>query len=372
MSVINFLDIQKINLQHQKEIEAKLIQVYRSGWYVLGNEVKIFESNLQIYLKSRHVIGVANGLDALRLIFRAYIELGFMHPGDEVIVPANTYIASILAITDNQLVPVFVEPYEPTFNLDFNKIEERLTPKTKAILLVHLYGRVCFEEKINQLKDRYGLKIIEDNAQAIGAEWNGKKTGTLGDAAGFSFYPGKNLGALGDGGAVSCNDDEVAATIRTLANYGSSQKYVNQLKGSNSRLDELQASILSIKLKSIDHENNLRRSIANRYLTQIINEQIQLPEMPDDDIEHVWHLFVIRTKHRIELQRYLFDHGIQTLIHYPIPPHKQLAYREFNALSLPVTEGIHEEVLSIPISPVLTNEEVQIVIDVINQFTYVG
>lgn len=365
--MIQFLDIKKINLLHQEEIERKLIDVFRSGWYVLGSEVETFENSLKDYLGSENIIGVANGLDALRLIFKAYIELGLMKAGDEIIVPANTYIASILAISDNHLVPVLVEPSKNTFNLDFELIEKHISVKTKAILLVHLYGRVCFDEKINYLKEKYGLKIIEDNAQAIGAEWNGKKTGTLGDAAGFSFYPGKNLGALGDGGAISANDNALAKKIREIANYGSSKKYVNDCKGVNSRLDEIQAAVLNIKLKYLDGENDKRRIIAQRYLSEIKNELIQLPENPSNEKEHVWHLFVIRTKIRTELQQYLSENGIQTLIHYPIPPHKQKAYPELNKLSLPITEYIHEEVLSLPISPVLSEAEVGDIINFLNQ-----
>jgi dTDP-4-amino-4,6-dideoxygalactose transaminase len=368
MSVINFLDIQKINLQHQAEIEAKLLEVYRSGWYILGNEVQTFESNLQTYLKSPNVIGVANGLDALRLIFRAYIELGYMSKGDEVIVPANTYIASILAITDNELVPVLVEPNADTFNLDPNLIEKHITEKTKAILVVHLYGHSCFDEKLNVLKEKYGLKIIEDNAQAIGAEWNGKKTGTLGDAAGFSFYPGKNLGALGDGGAVSCKDNNLGIVIRALANYGSSKKYNNDWQGLNSRLDEIQAAVLSIKLKYLNSENSRRRDIAKRYVNEITNKKILLPSIPLMQDEHVWHLFVIRCEKRNDLQEYLFINGVETLIHYPIPPHKQKAFLKWNHLSLPITEQIHDEVLSLPISPVMTEEEVSKIVELLNLY----
>ncbi|MEY4571686.1 MAG: hypothetical protein RLZ10_897, partial [Bacteroidota bacterium] len=296
------------------------------------------------------------------------IELGHMKEGDEVIVPANTYIASILAITENRLNPILVEPNPVTFNMDLESIELKITQKTRAILLVHLYGRVCYNDHLSDLKKKYDLKIVEDNAQAIGAEWNGVKTGSLGDAAGFSFYPGKNLGALGDGGAVSCKDDELAKTIRTLANYGSLVKYKNDLKGLNSRLDEIQAAILSIKLKTLDKENEIRRSIAKSYSKYIKNKYIQLPIIPNDNSEHVWHLFVVRTKRRKELQKFLLDHGIETLIHYPIPPHKQLAFNEFNEISLPVTEKIHKEVLSLPISPVLCFEEIDKIIYTLNNF----
>lgn len=365
--MIKFLDLQKINLAYQQEIEERLLQTFRSGWYLLGNEVKTFEHNLKNYLGVEEVIGVANGLDALRLILRGYIEMGVMQPGDEVIVPANTYIASVLAISDNGLVPVLVEPDPLTFNLDISKIEEKITAKTKAVMIVHLYGRVVWSEELLALANKHQLKIIEDNAQAIGAEWNGIKTGNLGDAAGFSFYPGKNLGALGDGGAVSCKDAELAKTIRALANYGSNQKYVNIYKGLNSRLDELQAATLDVKLKYIDAENNRRREIAKRYTSEIKNPDIALPENPDNK-EHVWHLFVIRTSNRDALQNYLTENGVQTLIHYPIPPHKQEAYRELNVLTFPITERIHNEVLSLPISPVMSDEEIMQVINVVNSF----
>lgn len=366
--MIKFLDLQKINLDHQSEIEERILNTFRSGWYLLGNEVKQFEENLKNYLGAKEVIGVANGLDALRLILRAYIEMGVMKPGDEVIVPANTYIASVLAISDNGLVPVFVEPNPLTFNLDLNKIKENITPKTKAIMVVHLYGRVVWSEGLKNLAEKHSLKIIEDNAQAIGAEWNGIKTGNLGDAAGFSFYPGKNLGALGDGGAVSCNDDELGKAIRAIANYGSNQKYVNIYKGLNSRLDEMQAAVLDVKLKYIDEENNRRRTIAERYISEIKNQKITLPEIPADRNEHVWHLFVIRTEEREKLQNYLTENEVQTLIHYPIPPHKQKAYEEYNHMEFSITEKIHNEVLSLPISPVMTGDEVNKVISAINNF----
>ena len=365
---IKFLDLQKINLQYQEEIEAKLLETFRSGWYLLGNEVKNFERNLAEYIGSPNAIGVANGLDALRLIFKAYLELGQMKFGDEVIVPANTYIASLLAITDNRLKPVFAEPAIGNYNVDIAKIESLITPKTKAIMVVHLYGQVCWSQELENLAKKYNLKIIEDNAQAIGAEWQGTKTGNLGDAAGFSFYPGKNLGALGDGGAVTCKDSLLAKTIRTLANYGSEEKYVNKYQGLNSRLDEIQAAVLGVKLKYIDQDNEKRRNIAKKYCSEIKNEKIILPVFPEEEKEHVWHLFVIRTDKRENLQNFLQENGIQTLIHYPIPPHKQRAYKYYNHLSFPITEKIQQEVLSLPISPVMNNDEVQKVIDVLNKF----
>lgn len=366
--MIKFLDLQKINLTHQAEIEERLIATFRSGWYLLGNEVKVFEENLAKYSGSTFAIGVANGLDALRLILRAYIELGIFQKGDEIIVPANTYIASILAISDNGLVPVLVEPSLEHYNIDIDKIEEKITEKTKGVLIVHLYGRVIFSEKLKEISEKYQLKVIEDNAQAIGATWKGIKTGNLGDAAGFSFYPGKNLGALGDAGGVTTNDEALAKTIRALANYGSNQKYVNIYQGLNSRLDEIQAAVLDVKLKYIDTENDRRKEIAARYIAEIKNPKIVLPENPKDIAEHAWHIFLIRSEDREALQKYLTDKGVQTLIHYPIPPHKQEAYKEWNDLSFPITEQIHRQVLSLPISPVMTDEEVLSVIQIINEF----
>lgn len=366
--MIKFLDLQKINLLYQQEIEEKLINVFRSGWYLLGEEVKNFENNLANYIGVKYAIGVANGLDALRLIFRAYIELGIMKAGDEVIVPANTYIASILALSDNGLVPVLVEPDVTTYNIDIAEIEKAITPKTKAILLVHLQGRVVFGEELKEIALKHNLKIVEDNAQAIGASWAGTKAGNLGDAAGFSFYPGKNLGALGDAGAVTTNDEVLAKTIRAIANYGSNQKYINIYKGLNSRLDELHAGVLDVKLKYIDQENKARRSIAKRFNAEINNPNITLPSHPKDELEHVWHVYVIRCKERDNLQNYLTENGIQTIIHYPIAPHQQEAYKELSHLSFPITERMHQEVLSLPISSVLTEEEVSEIINFINQF----
>ncbi|GHT73780.1 aminotransferase [Bacteroidia bacterium] len=364
--MIKFLDLQKINLAHQQEIEERILKTFRSGWYLLGEEVKNFEQNLSKFIGSKNVIGVANGLDALRLIFRAYIEMGVMQRGDEVIVPANTYIASILAISDNGLKPVLVEPDIATYNIDIEKIEEKITSKTRAILIVHLYGRAVWSEKLTDLAKKYNLKIVEDNAQAIGSTCNKRRTGNLGDAAGFSFYPGKNLGALGDGGAVATNDDELAKVVRTLANYGSSQKYVFDYIGYNSRLDEIQAAVLDVKLKYIDDENAKRRNIAKRYIAEIKNPKIILPQMPENEQEHVFHLFVVRTEKRDEFQNYLTENGVQTVIHYPIPPHKQACYREWNNLSFPITEKIHKEVLSLPMSPVMTGDEVNRVIGIVN------
>lgn len=366
--MIKFLDLQKINLLHQAEIEQKLISVFRSGWYLMGEEVNNFENQLADYIGSKHCIGVGNGLDALRLIFRAYIENGFMQPGDEVIVPANTYIASVLAVSEFGLIPVLAEPDPETYNIDLSKIEEKISSKTKAILIVHLYGRAVFSDGLKSLAKKYNLKIVEDNAQAIGAEIDDIKTGNLGDAAGFSFYPGKNLGALGDAGAVSTNDSELAATIRTLANYGSAQKYVNIYKGYNSRMDEIQAAVLSVKLKYLDQENQKRRTVAKRFVLEIKNPKIILPEYSGNEKEHVWHLFTVRTSDRDGLQEYLSNNGIQTLIHYPIPPHKQQAYKEINSMSFPISEQIHQQILSLPISQVMTDDEVEKIIEIINQY----
>lgn len=366
---IKFLDLQKINAQYATELKQVASDVINSGWYLQGGYNKKFETELAEFVGSKHAIAVANGLDALRLILKAYMEMGIMKEGDEVIVPANTYIASVLAITDNRLTPVFVEPDINSYNLDSSLIEAAITPKTKAILLVHLYGQTCWGEKIEELATRYNLKVIEDNAQAIGANYKDKRTGNLGDAAGFSFYPGKNLGALGDSGAVTTNDDELARIIRAIANYGSEQKYHNIYSGLNSRMDEIQAAFLSVKLKHIDHENQVRREIAAKYLSEINNPHIQLPQVVNgDENSHVWHLFVVRCKQRDKLQQYLADNGIQTLIHYPIPPHKQACYKQYSHLNLPITEKIHEEVLSLPISPVMKLDEVQEVISILNSF----
>lgn len=373
--MIKFLDLQKINAQYADELKQAAAEVIDSGWYLLGERVKRFETNLSNYIDVKHAIGVANGLDALRLILKAYIEIGFMKEGDEVIVPANTYIASILAITDNRLKPVLVEPDINTYNLDLDLIEENINERTKAIMVVHLYGQVCWGTKLEQLAKKYNLKIVEDNAQAIGAEWNGIKTGALGDAAGFSFYPGKNLGALGDAGAVTTNDDQLAEVVRALGNYGSKQKYVNEYQGLNSRLDEIQAAFLDIKLKYLNIENQRRREFAQYYYENIKHPDIILPYQSNSSIfnhqsslSHVWHLFVIRIKDRNNLQKYLSDNGIQTLIHYPIPPHFQQAYKESCNLILPITELVHHEILSLPMSQNLLWHEVQHVTELINSF----
>jgi len=331
---------------------------------LLGNANQLFEQSFSNFCGVRGTAGVANGLDALNLIIKGY---GF-GPGDEIIVPANTYIASVLAISQNGCAPVLVEPDIETFNLNADLIEEKITPRTKAILVVHLYGRAMSMEKVWKLADQYKLKIIEDSAQAHGAIYQGRRTGNLGDASGFSFYPGKNLGCLGDGGAVTSNDQSLVEKIRALRNYGSYEKYINSYKGQNSRLDEIQAAVLSVKLKGLDFDNNRRRDIAGRYLREINNPQIALPKEPKDPQEHVWHLFVVSTHRRDALQKFLLERSIHTLIHYPIPPHKQMAYEELGGLSLPLTEKIHKEVLSLPISPVMSADEVTLVIDAVNSF----
>ena len=368
-NMIKFLDLQKINAQYSKELKQIASDVIDSGWYLLGEKVKQFESELADFVGVKNAIACANGLDALRLILRAYIEMGLMKEGDEVIVPANTYIASVLAISDNKLKTVFVEPDINSYNLDIDKVEQAITKKTKAIMLVHLYGQNAWNDKIESLAKKHKLKIIEDNAQAIGAKYGEKKTGSFGDAAGFSFYPGKNLGALGDSGAVTTNNSELAKIIRAIANYGSKQKYQNQYKGLNSRMDEIQAGFLSVKLKYIDNENAIRREIAQYYRKNINNPKIILPKVVNgDENSHVWHLFVIRTEERDKLQKYLADNEIQTLIHFPIPPHKQQCYKEMNNISFKLTEQIHKDVLSLPISPVMTKEKIEKVVNVINKY----
>ena len=365
--MIPFLNLKKINAQYRDELIEACMRVIDSGWYILGKEVEEFEKEFAEYCGVKYAIGVANGLDALTLILRAYKELGILSDGDEVIAPANTYIATILAISNNNLLPVLVEPDINTYLINPEKIEEKITSKTKAIMPVHLYGQTCEMDKINKIAKKYNLKVIEDSAQSHGAYFGNKKSGNLGDASGFSFYPGKNLGAIGDAGAVTTNDEQLANTIKAIRNYGSHKKYENLYKGTNSRLDEIQAAILRVKLKYLDEEIYKRRKIAKYYLENIKNDKIILPKVRDEN-NHVWHLFVIRTERRDELQKYLFDKDIQTLIHYPIPPHKQTAYKEWNNRSYPITEKIHNEVLSLPISGVQTLDETEKVIAAINEF----
>lgn len=406
--MIKFLDIQKITDSYEPELSDAIQRVVRRGWFLLGEEVATFEREYADFIGSKHCIGVANGLDALRLIFRAYIELDVMGEGDEVIVPANTYIASILAITENHLKPVLVEPDINTYNLDISLVEKHITPSTRAIMVVHLYGQACWSEQLEEIAQKYNLKIIEDNAQAAGAcyvaksqshkvtksgtlkPWTPeilKRTGSLGHAAGHSFYPGKNLGALGDAGAVTTDDDDLASVVRAIANYGSSKKYVNDYKGLNSRLDEIQAAVLRVKLPRLDADNQRRREIAEYYLDHITNPDIILPNTENRSlnrysgsgarryrtpkspcVNHVYHLFVVRHSKRDVFQKYLSDKGIHTLIHYPIPPHKQQAYKEWNRLSYPITEKIHNEVFSLPISQVMADNELEKVAAVINKF----
>ena len=365
--MIKFLDLEKVTASHGEEINEAVTRVVNSGWYLQGKENEKFEKDFADYIGTDYCVGCANGLDALIWIFRAYIEMGVMKPGDEVIVPANTYIASILAISENGLVPVLVEPDINTYQIDPEKIEATITPRTKAILIVHLYGQCAYTEKIGELCKKYNLKLIEDNAQAHGCRFNDKRTGSLGDAAGHSFYPGKNLGALGDAGAVTTNDEELAKVIRAVANYGSAKKYVFKYTGRNSRLDEIQAAVLDVKLRHLDDDNERRKQIAEMYINGITNPAVITPKVADRDA-HVFHIFPIRTEKRDELQKYLTEHGVQTNIHYPIAPHKQECYKDWNSWSFPITEKIHAEELSLPISPVLTDEEVNEVIRLINEW----
>lgn len=365
--MIKFLDLQKITAKYADEIHAAVNRVVDSGWYLQGAENESFESNYGDYIGTQNCISCANGLDALIWIFRAYIELGLMKEGDEIIVPANTYIASILAITENKLVPILVEPSLDTYQIDDTKIEQAITDKTKGILIVHLYGQCAYTHKIGIICKKYNLKLIEDNAQAHGCLFEGQKTGSIGDAAGHSFYPGKNLGAFGDGGAVTCNDQMLAETVRALANYGSLKKYVFKYTGRNSRLDEIQAAVLNVKLNHLDEDIELRKQVAAYYIEHITNPAVVVPKVTNRDA-HVFHLFPIRSNHRNELQAYLTEHGVQTIIHYPIPPHKQECYKEWNGLSFPITEQIHDEELSLPISPVMELFEIQKIVDLLNDW----
>ena len=364
--MIPFLELKQVTAAHAEEIHEAVRRVIDSGWYLQGEENAQFEREYADYIGTKHCIGVANGLDALNWIFRGYLELSILHPGDEIIVPANTFIATILAITDNGLKPVLVEPSIQTLELDDTLIENHITERTKAICLVHLYGRCAYTEKIQQICDKYNLLLIEDNAQAHGCKTpDGRRTGSLGHAAGHSFYPGKNLGALGDAGAVTTNDDDLAAAVRSLANYGSSKKYVFQYRGRNSRLDEIQAAILRVKLKHLDEDNAHRVEIAHLYYEHFSGIQgIKLPLLLPDE-QNVYHLFPILCDRRDELQLFLRENGIQTVIHYPIPPHKQACYKEWEKLHLPKTELIAESELSLPISPVMTKDETIFIISTI-------
>jgi len=436
--MIKFLDLHKINEPYEPQFQQKLKTILDKGWYILGNEVEQFERDFAKYCGTKFCIGVGNGLDALILILKGYIQLGKLQKGDEVIVPANTYIASILAILQADLIPVLVEPDEVTFNMNPQLIADKISSKTKAILVVHLYGQLANMEEINFVAKEHSLLVIEDAAQAHGAKLNSNieipnsnvqklnsnieipnsnaqelntnieipnsnvqklntnseilnpnalnleprtqhpeptthnpktnlKAGNLGNAAGFSFYPSKNLGALGDGGAITTNDSALAQILFSLRNYGSEVKYHNDYIGVNSRLDEIQAAFLNVKLPNLDNENQRRIEIAKRYLSEIKNHKISLP-FYDNSENHVFHLFIIRTKNRMELQNYLIENGIQTQIHYPIPPHQQKALSQFNHLSFPISESLHDEVLSLPISPVMTDDEVDFVIKMLNQW----
>jgi len=365
--MIRFLDLKKINDLYANELAEAVHRVLSSGWYLQGVENKEFENNYAAFIGTKYCVGVANGLDALTLILRAYIEMGFLQEGDEVLVPANTFIASVLAITENRLVPVFVEPNKGTLEIDDHLIEEKITDRTKALMLVHLYGRCAYTKNIKDICNRHNLILIEDNAQAHGCRYDNQRTGSLGDAAGHSFYPGKNLGALGDGGAVTTDHQELAECIRALANYGSNQKYFSQYQGRNSRLDEVQAAMLNVKLKHLDEDNRKRQQIAAIYYDHLKIAAVILPERMCDQ-GNVYHLFPIFTPERDALQAFLRDKGIETLIHYPIPPHKQQCYVRFGHLDLPVTEQMAAQELSIPISPVMTFDEAEYVTQTINSW----
>tara|TARA_R110000851_G_scaffold323169_2_gene489643 strand:+ start:5542 stop:6645 length:1104 start_codon:yes stop_codon:yes gene_type:complete len=365
--MIPFLDLKAINAQYRDELVGAATRVIDSGWYIQGSEVDAFENEFADYCGSKHCIGVANGLDALTLTLRAWKEMGKLKEGDEVIVPANTYVASILAITENRLKPILVEPNEATFNLCPEKVAKAITADTRVFLAVHLYGQIAPMPALMALAKQHGLLVLEDAAQAHGASIGGKKAGSWGDAAGFSFYPGKNLGALGDGGVATTDDEDLAKTIRALGNYGSHKKYENCYRGVNSRLDEMQAAMLRVKLRFLEQEIEHRRKVAEHYLTNIDNPGIKLPELGEWK-SHVWHLFVVRTDKRDELQQHLSENKVQTLIHYPYPAHKQQAYAEWNELSYPITESMHRSVLSLPIGPTISQDELDYVTTVLNQF----
>jgi dTDP-4-amino-4,6-dideoxygalactose transaminase len=365
--VIPFLSLKDITSLHGNEIHEAISRVVDSGWYLQGEAVRNFEEEYAHFIGTQHCVSCANGLDALTLMLRAYIELGRLRKGDEVIVPANTYIATILAITENNRTPILVEPNYETLQINPSLIKAKITERTRAIMLVHLYGRLAYTEEIATLCKKNDLLLFEDNAQAHGCRYNDKRTGSLGDCAAHSFYPGKNLGALGDAGAVTTNDATVAEIIRSLGNYGSSRKYVFPYQGRNSRMDEIQATILSVKLRHLDRDNALRQRIAADYYENINNPNIVLPQRTDN-LQNVYHLFPILCEHRDNLQQYLQKAGIQTVIHYPIPPHKQACYKDWNTMQLPITERIAQEELSLPISPTMTTEQVAYVIKVINNY----
>lgn len=365
--MVKLLDLQAITMQHAEEYEAAARRVIESGWFLQGHENETFEHDYANYIGTQHCVAVANGLDALKLILRGYKEQGVMKDGDEIIVPANTYIATILAITDNQLVPVLVEPTWDNLELDVNRVEEAITPRTKGVMTVHLYGRIAYNDELGAICQRHGLKLMEDCAQSHGCSWRGVKTGALGHAAAHSFYPGKNLGAFGDAGAVTTDDEELASVIRALANYGSQKKYVFRYVGINSRMSELDAAVLDVKLKYLDEDNQKRQQLAAYYYENIDNPLITLPKRLSD-ANNVYHQFPILCERRDELQEYLKNGGVQTLIHYPIPPHKQECYREWNNRSYPITERIHQQELSIPMNQVVSRQEADIVVRLLNNF----
>ena len=364
--MIAYLPLHKINDLHNEELRAAVNRVLDSGWYLNADATRQFEIHYAEYIGTPHCVGCGNGLDALKLILLAYMEMGVMQEGDEVIVPANTYIASILAITACGLTPVLVEPDINTLQIDDARIERDITSRTKAVMIVHLYGRCAYTQKIADICKKFNLKLIEDNAQAHGCTFEGQKTGSLGDAAAHSFYPGKNLGALGDAGAVTTNDEKLASLARALGNYGSSKKYIHDYKGCNSRIDELQAAVLDVKLLYLDDENNRRKEIASLYINKVQNPLIHLPLSERDS---VWHIFPVFCEHRDELQQYLRENGVETQIHYPIPPHKQQCFKEWNQQSFPITDQIHSLELSIPCHQAMTKEEVDMIIDLLNSFT---
>ena len=365
--MVRFLDLEAINAVYAEKIEEALLRVARSGWYLRGKELLSFEEEYARYIGCRHAIGCGNGLDALRLILRAYMEMGVLREGDEVIIPANTYIASVLAVTDNGLKPVFVEPNEETLQIDDTLIEQAITSRTRVVMIVHLYGRCAYTERVGELCRKYNLLLVEDNAQAHGARFNSRRTGALGHAAGHSFYPGKNLGALGDAGCVTTNDDELAAVVRALGNYGSEEKYVCKYAGYNSRLDELQAAVLAVKLPHLDEDNMRRASVAECYYKEVRNPLVRLPRYVDP-VSNVYHLFPVFCEERDCLRSYLMERGVETLIHYPIAPHQQNCYREYAHLSLPITERMHRTELSLPIGPFMAQDEVRMVIEAVNDF----
>lgn len=371
MLSVPFLNLGEINASYKNELLSAAKRVIDSGWYLLGSELESFEAEFSTYCGVKNIVGVANGLDALTLTLRAWKELGRLQDGDQVILPANTYIATVLAVTANNLTPIFVEPDVGTYCLNASCAEKAITTKTKVLLPVHLYGRLSPMKELKTLAQKYDLLLLEDAAQAHGAIIDGQKAGSLGDAAAYSFYPGKNLGALGDAGAVATNDYELATTIRALGNYGSFVKYENVYQGANSRLDEIQAAFLRVRLKYLDKEITLRRKIANYYLSNIENKQLTLPisKTESDRLDHVWHLFVVRCNERNAFQKHLAKYNVQTLIHYPIPPHLQQAYPQFNNLSFPLTEALHNEVCSLPMSPTLTLKQAEQVVTACNSFT---